>query len=163
MPDALSTLAHLAGARLQARHMMIACAESCTGGMVGSAITEVAGSSAWFERGFVTYSNEAKIEMLGVDAALIERYGAVSEEVARAMADGALRASRAQIAVSITGIAGPSGGTADKPVGMVCLAWAVQDAATQSVTEHFGGDRAAVREAASQCALRGVIERLDRP
>lgn len=140
---------------------MLVTAESCTGGLVAAAITDISGSSHWFERGFVTYSNQAKTEMIGVPAELIDKHGAVSESVARAMAEGALLNSRAQISLSITGVAGPGGGTADKPVGMVCFGWS--DRVTTVVeTKHFKGDRTQVRSQAAQHALRGVLERLDK-
>lgn len=140
---------------------MLVTAESCTGGLVAAAITDISGSSHWFERGFVTYSNQAKTEMIGVPAELIDKHGAVSEPVARAMAEGALLNSRAQISLSITGVAGPGGGTADKPVGMVCFGWS--DRVTTVVeTKHFKGDRTQVRNQAAQHALRGVLERLDK-
>ena len=140
---------------------MLATAESCTGGLVAAAITDISGSSEWFERGFVTYSNQAKSEMIGVPAELIEKHGAVSEPVARAMAQGALLNSRAQISLSITGVAGPGGGTPDKPVGMVCFGW-TNRVTTIVETKHFKGDRTQVRSQAAQYALRGVIELLDR-
>jgi len=155
---------------LLARGQLLATAESCTGGLIAASCTEVAGSSAWFERGFVTYSNEAKTELLGVPAELIERHGAVSEEVARAMAAGALAHSRADIAVAVTGIAGPTGGSDAKPVGTVWLAWAERgqsDAhgAPGTVAVHaekawFPGDRRAVRGATVARALAGVRNRL---
>ncbi len=137
----------------------MATAESCTGGLIAAACTDLAGSSNWFERGFVTYSNEAKSEMLGVDAALISRSGAVSEAVARAMAQGAVAHSRAQTAVAVTGVAGPGGGSADKPVGTVWFAWATP-AGTASEMRRFDGDRAAVRQATVDHALRGLLQRL---
>lgn len=154
------TLASQLGQRLLAHNLMVATAESCTGGLVAAALTDIAGSSAWFERGFVTYSNHAKVEMLGVDADLIETRGAVSEEVARAMADGALVESRAQLAVSITGVAGPGGGTRDKPVGTVCFAWVEMEQPAQSETMHFAGDRAQVREQSVRHALGGLLLRV---
>ena len=132
-------------AQLLTRGWMLATAESCTGGMIAAACTGLAGSSQWFERGFVTYSNAAKTEMLGVPAALIEVHGAVSEPVARAMALGAVAHSRAQVAVAVTGIAGPTGGTADKPVGTVWFGWNVNGTIT-TATRRFDGDRAAVRQ-----------------
>ena len=130
---------------LQKRGWMMATAESCTGGLIAGACTDLAGSSNWIERGFVTYSNEAKTELLGVDAALIATHGAVSESVARAMALGAVAHSRAQVAVAVTGIAGPTGGTADKPVGTVWFGWNVNGNIT-TATRRFDGDRAAVRQ-----------------
>jgi nicotinamide-nucleotide amidase len=142
---------------LRARGLKIATAESCTGGLIAAACTAVAGSSDWFERGFVTYSNEAKSELLGVDAALIQTVGAVSEEVARAMAEGALLHSRAQLAVAVTGIAGPGGATPGKPVGTVWLALARQGGAVHSELLTLGGDRAAVREQTVQHALARLL------
>lgn len=141
------------------RGWMLATAESCTGGLIAATCTDLAGSSQWFERGFVTYSNAAKTELLGVDAALIARDGAVSESVVRAMAQGALSRSRAQVAVAVTGIAGPGGGSAAKPVGTVWLAWATPQG-LHSEVQHFGGDRAAVRAATVQHALRTLLRLL---
>ena len=152
------TTAELAQALL-ARGWSLSTAESCTGGLVSAACTELSGSSAWFERGFVTYSNAAKTEMLGVPAALIEAHGAVSEPVARAMAEGAVRHSAAQVALSITGVAGPTGGSVDKPVGTVCFAWATPSGVF-SERLHLSGDRAAVRYAAAEHALIGLLQRL---
>ena len=163
MDDALNKLAAEVGLRLKKRRWMLAAAESCTGGWVAAVMTAIAGSSEWFERGFVTYSNEAKHEMLGVPADLIERCGAVSEEVARAMAVGALRHSRAQIALSITGVAGPGGGSDDKPVGLVCFGWAVGNLTQVVETKRFSGDRDAVRRAAVNHALQGVLAQLEKP
>jgi nicotinamide-nucleotide amidase len=157
--EPLTRLAARVGARLKARGVKFAAAESCTGGWVAQAVTSVSGSSEWFERGFVTYSNEAKREMLGVRAETLERCGAVSEETAREMALGALAASHAHLAVAITGVAGPTGGTAAKPVGMVCLAWASRSGAVDAVTRHFTGNRNAVRRQSVICALEGVLER----
>jgi nicotinamide-nucleotide amidase len=150
-------VARLADA-LRARGWRIATAESCTGGAIAAACTAMAGSSDWFDRGFVTYSNEAKVEMLGVDAALIARVGAVSEEVARAMVQGALDRSSAQLAVAVTGIAGPGGAVPGKPVGTVWLAWG--DATrTEAERLQLGGDRDAVRAATVQRALQRLNER----
>ena len=145
--------------RLLERGERLATAESCTGGLVAATCTEVSGSSAWFERGWVTYSNEAKADLLGVDAALIASQGAVSEAVARAMAEGALARSLAQVTVAVTGVAGPTGGTPDKPVGTVWLAWARQGQSTQVQCGVFAGDRAAVRHASVEQALRGLLTR----
>ncbi|VWX58620.1 conserved hypothetical protein [Burkholderiales bacterium 8X] len=142
-------------ARLQQKGWMLTTAESCTGGLIAAACTDLAGSSGWFERGFVTYSNQAKTELLGVDANAIEQHGAVSELVARAMAAGALARSSAQVAVAVTGVAGPGGGTADKPVGTVWFAWATSGV-VQAERRRFDGDRAAVRAATVQHAL-GVL------
>ena len=137
----------------------LATAESCTGGMIAAACTDLAGSSAWFERGFVTYSNAAKTELLGVDAALIAAEGAVSEAVARAMALGAIAHSKAQVSVAVTGVAGPSGGSADKPVGTVWFGWNVGGLVT-SERMLFEGDRAAVRAATVRHALRRLVSLL---
>ena len=137
---------------LQQKKLMLATAESCTGGLIAAACTDLAGSSVWFERGFVSYSNAAKTELLGVPADLIEAHGAVSEPVARAMVEGALRRSRAQVAVAVTGVAGPGGGSPGKPVGTVWFGWATPDGV---VTDKrcFDGDRQHVREATVQHAL----------
>lgn len=154
-----TTLPQQLAAVLQDNGWMLATAESCTGGMIAAACTELAGSSNWFERGFVTYSNEAKTEMLGVDAALIEAHGAVSEVVARAMAFGAVRHSRARVSVAVTGIAGPSGGSKEKPVGTVWFGFMV-DGLLSSETKRFDGDRAAVRAATVDHAFNGLLARL---
>ena len=138
---------------------MLATAESCTGGLVAGAITDIAGSSGWFERGFVTYSNLAKEQQLGVAPSTIERFGAVSEETAKAMAQGAVRGAAAQWAVAVTGIAGPDGGSPDKPVGTVWFAWAGPDH-LQALKRQFDGDRAAVRDASVRVALEGLVDRL---
>ena len=138
---------------LQERGSLLATAESCTGGLIAGACTELAGSSAWFERGFVTYSNAAKTELLGVDAALIEAHGAVSEPVARAMAEGAIARSAARAAVAVTGVAGPTGGSPEKPVGTVWFGWSV-DGQVRTERRRFGGDRAAVRAATVHYALQ---------
>ena len=147
----------LADALLDAK-LTIATAESCTGGLIAAACTSVAGSSDWFERGFVTYSNEAKTELLGVAATLIATRGAVSDEVARAMAEGALARSHAQIAVAVTGIAGPGGGSPGKPVGTVWMAIAASGAATRSELLQLSGDRRAIREKTVQAALARLLE-----
>jgi nicotinamide-nucleotide amidase len=158
MVDAeLLLLAERAGSALQSGGMKLATAESCTGGWVGEALTSIAGSSAWYERGFITYSNEAKREMLGVGEPTLKEHGAVSEETARQMALGALKHSRAQIALAVTGVAGPGGGAPDKPVGMVCFAWASKDRSLTSATHHLGGDRAAVRRQSVVIALEGLL------
>jgi nicotinamide-nucleotide amidase len=147
---------------LKARGQFMATAESCTGGLIAGACTDLSGSSDWFERGFVTYSNAAKCEMLGVPAALIEAHGAVSEPVARAMAAGAVVNAHAYWSVAVTGIAGPTGGSADKPGGTVGLGWATP---TGVFTErqHFAGDRSAVRQATVAHALAGLLQRLAHP
>jgi nicotinamide-nucleotide amidase len=139
---------------------MLATAESCTGGWVAQAVTAIAGSSDWFERGFITYSNEAKREMLGVGSGTLERCGAVSEETAREMALGAVAASRTDVAAAVTGVAGPAGGTPAKPVGMVCFGWAFKDGRADTMTRNFAGDREAVRRQSVVAALEGLIERL---
>jgi len=138
---------------------LLTTAESCTGGMISAACTDLAGSSAWFERGFVSYSNEAKTELLGVDAALIAAHGAVSDEVARAMVQGAITHSHAQVAVAVTGVAGPGGGSRAKPVGTVCFGFMV-DGSLSSEMRRFDGDRAAVRAATVQHALQRLVELL---
>lgn len=144
---------------LQARGWMMATAESCTGGLIAAQCTALSGSSLWFERGWVSYSNEAKSELLGVPAALIAEHGAVSEPVARAMAEGAVRHALAQVSVAVTGIAGPTGGSADKPVGTVWFGWCVNGVVT-SERQRFAGDRQAVREATVRHALQGLLDRL---
>jgi nicotinamide-nucleotide amidase len=140
---------------------MLATAESCTGGMIAAACTDLSGSSAWFERGFVTYSNAAKTEMLGVPTELIAQHGAVSEAVVRSMAEGAVTRSRAQVAVAVTGVAGPSGGSLEKPVGTVWLGWNVGGLVTAKCC-HFPGDRAAVRQATVNHALAQLVSLLTR-
>jgi nicotinamide-nucleotide amidase len=158
--EAIERLAADLGRRLIARGWRVATAESCTGGLVAGAITAIAGSSDWFDRGFVTYSNDAKIESLGVPPATIAAHGAVSEATAIAMAQGALAHSAASIAVAVTGIAGPGGGTPGKPVGMVCVAWSWRGGDTVAVTHQLPGDRAEVRHASVAIALRGLIDRV---
>ncbi|MBK4738125.1 CinA family protein [Noviherbaspirillum pedocola] len=149
-------LATRVGHALKAHGLMLATAESCTGGGVAQAVTEIAGSSEWFERGFVTYSNAAKASMLGVPEDLLNRHGAVSEEVAGAMASGAVAHSRAQVALSTTGIAGPGGAVPGKPVGTVCFGWSM---GSRTIVERlvFAGDRHAVREQSVAHALRGLL------
>ncbi len=145
--------------RLLAKQLKLVTAESCTGGMIAAACTDLAGSSAWFERGFVTYSNEAKHELLGVEERILRRAGAVCEGVARAMAEGALANSKAQVAVAVTGVAGPTGGSPSKPVGTVWFGFAVPG---QVITEKclFAGDRAAVRAATVRHAFTRLLELL---
>jgi nicotinamide-nucleotide amidase len=150
------------GDLLRARGERLVSAESCTGGLIAAACTSVAGSSDWFDRGYVSYSNAAKTETLGVPAALIDSHGAVSEEVARAMALGALARSHAQWAVAVTGIAGPGGATPGKPVGLVWLAWAGPQVAISAERCDFDGDRAAVRAQTVLHALEGLLLRLRR-
>lgn len=150
--DLLKLAAEL-GAALKQKGWKLALAESCTGGMAAACVTAIPGSSAWFERGFVTYSNESKIELLGVSPQTLEKYGAVSEETAQEMALGALKHSHADIAAAITGIAGPDGGSAEKPVGMVCFAWAYKSGKVVCDTQHFAGDRQTIRGLSVQHAL----------
>jgi len=156
--DELTTLASELGVALKERGWTLALAESCTGGMAAAAITNVAGSSAWFDRGFVTYSNIAKQEMLDVTAITLEKFGAVSEQTAREMTLGALKYSKAQIACSITGIAGPGGGTLEKPIGTVCFAWAGTHHPLISITEKLSGDRQQIRHQSVVTALQRLIE-----
>ena len=146
----------------RAHGLKVATAESCTGGLVAGALTEIAGSSDVVDRGFVTYSNAAKQEMLGVSAATLAAHGAVSEQTAREMAGGALAHSRAQWALAITGVAGPSGGTPEKPVGMVCFAWAGATGMRSAQTRHFDGDRESVRRQSVAFALQTLLQLLER-
>jgi nicotinamide-nucleotide amidase len=149
------------GRRLKRARAMLVTAESCTGGWVAQAVTSVAGSSEWFERGFVTYSNAAKHEVLGVSNRTLKKFGAVSEETAREMAAGALKRSRGTIAAAVTGVAGPSGGSKAKPVGMVCFAWARKGGAPRSETRRFRGGREAVRRQSVIRALEGVLQAVE--
>ncbi len=160
--NALTDAAAELGQALKQRGMMLALAESCTGGMVAEVVTSIAGSSGWFDRGFVTYSNAAKIDMLDVYGKTLEAFGAVSEQTAAEMAAGALKNSAAQIAGSITGIAGPDGGSPEKPVGTVCFAWAMQGQPAATCTRHFKGDRQSIREQAAMFMMAGLIERLNK-
>jgi nicotinamide-nucleotide amidase len=153
LDDEIRRAAETVLAQCRAKKIMLATAESCTGGLIAGALTEIAGSSDVVERGFVTYSNAAKTELLGVPAPLIERHGAVSEEVAEAMADGAIAHAPVALAVAVTGVAGPGGGSAEKPVGLVWLALARKGAKTASERHVFPGDRAAVRRATVARAL----------
>jgi nicotinamide-nucleotide amidase len=160
--DIAKSLAHV----LLERGWKIALAESCTGGLVGATLTDLAGSSAWFERGYITYSNTAKSQCLDVSMEMIESFGAVSEQVARAMAEGARRNANVNIAISITGIAGPTGGSPEKPVGTVCFGWAINkniqsnEVETTVITKQFSGDRQTVREQARDYALSTLLELL---
>jgi nicotinamide-nucleotide amidase len=156
----MEALAKKVGERLKAARAKLVTAESCTGGWAAQVVTSVAGSSAWFERGFVTYSNEAKREVLGVQEKTLKVYGAVSEETAREMAQGALSRGKGSVALAVTGVAGPGGGTAEKPVGMVCFAWA-SAGAVRSQTQQFSGDRESVRRQSVLHALEGVLQHLD--
>lgn len=158
--DEAGQLAERLGLGLSARGWRVTTAESCTGGGVAEAITRVAGSSAWFEYGFVSYANRAKIALLGVSEASLANCGAVSEVVVRQMVEGALRAAGADLAVAVSGIAGPGGGSPDKPVGTVWFAWATADH-TQARCDHFAGDRAAVRQQAVNAALSGLVAMLE--
>ena len=152
-------LVSLLAEAMVARGGMIATAESCTGGMIAAALTSIAGSSAWFDRGFVTYSNEAKIELLDVSVSTLAQEGAVSEATAAEMVRGALARSRADLVVSVTGIAGPGGGSPDKPVGTVCFGWCLRDDAPQTSRVRLSGDRAAIRDASVRIALEGLLAR----
>ncbi|MDP1593375.1 MAG: nicotinamide-nucleotide amidohydrolase family protein [Gallionella sp.] len=156
----MDILAAQAGGLLKSHGLMLATAESCTGGGVAQAITAVAGSSAWFERGFITYSNLSKHEMLGVLDATLDRYGAVSEAVVREMVEGALHRSHAQLALAVSGIAGPGGGTQDKPVGTVWFAWGMRHGAIHAQRHQLAGNRFEVRAQAVRIALQGIIDLL---
>ncbi len=157
----LATLSEAVGSACHQRRLLLATAESCTGGWAAQVITHTAGSSAWFERGVVTYSNEAKIDMLGLRPETLLQFGAVSTETAAEMAEGALKNSKALISLAITGIAGPSGGSPGKPVGTVCFAWCRAGQAADTETRVFAGDREAVRRQAVIHALKGLLIRLD--
>jgi nicotinamide-nucleotide amidase len=156
--DELRRLAAELGDKLRARGWMIATVESCTGGWIGEVLTAIPGSSAWYERGFITYANAAKIDLLGVPADTLATYGAVSEETARAMAHGALMRSPVHATLAVSGIAGPGGGTPQKPVGMVCYGWALNDGTLMSSVCRLDGDREEIRSRAVAAALRGMIE-----
>ncbi len=160
MCESLRALAQRAGEALQRQGLVLVTAESCTGGGIAAAVTDVSGSSSWFDRGFVVYSNDSKVEMLGVDAGLLRTEGAVSEPVVRAMVAGALARSPAQLAVAVSGIAGPGGGSPEKPVGTVCLAWQRRGQAPQAETMLFHGNRDEVRAATVRRALEGVLRLL---
>jgi len=157
----MEKLAARTGKRLKASRAMLVTAESCTGGWVAQAVTAVAGSSDWFERGFVAYSNAAKREALGVRADTLARHGAVSEQTAREMASGALRKSKGSVSLAVTGIAGPGGGTPAKPVGTVCFAWERKSGRRHSETRRFAGNRESVRKQSVIHALKGVLKLLD--
>lgn len=158
--DTLTTLAIELGKKLKQQGYTLALAESCTGGMVAETLTSIAGSSAWFDRGYVTYSNQAKVEMLNVTDATLARFGAVSEQTAAEMATGALQHSHTQLAGSITGIAGPDGGSAEKPVGTVCFAWVGKNIPLATCTQYFTGDRTEIRQQATACMLTALIKTL---
>jgi nicotinamide-nucleotide amidase len=153
----INDLVKQVGKYLTAKKLLLVTAESCTGGMVAEIVTSVTGSSDWFERGFITYSNAAKQELLGVNPETLEKFGAVSIETACEMAEGALANSHAQVSLAITGIAGPGGGTAEKPVGTVCFAWAQIGNETKTKTKHFSGDRTAIRQQAAIFALSEIL------
>jgi len=155
----IQKISRVLGKRLKAAHCLLVTAESCTGGWVAQAVTSVAGSSDWFERGYVTYSNAAKREDLGVAEATLQRHGAVSEQTAREMAAGALKKGGGQVALAITGVAGPTGGTLAKPVGTVCFAW-TDGSKMVSETKRFDGDREQVRRQSVERSLQGVLELL---
>jgi nicotinamide-nucleotide amidase len=160
--DVAQRLAARVGEALKQRGLKLVTAESCTGGWVAKVVTSVAGSSLWFDRGFVSYSNAAKQEMLDVNSATLVQYGAVSDEVVEEMALGALAHSAAQVSAAISGIAGPEGGSPNKPVGTVCLAWCVRDGTPRSRATHFAGDREMIRQQAVMAALQGVLDELSR-
>ena len=153
----MHALALLAGERLAQHGVSLATAESCTGGWIAKVLTDIPGSSSWFERGFVTYSNEAKQEMLGVQAHTLQQHGAVSEQTVKEMAAGAIANSKAEVSVAVSGIAGPGGGAADKPVGTVWLAWSVGDQ-LRTLRANLPGDRDRVRQQAVELALQGVVD-----
>ncbi len=157
----MATLAEQVGTALKAHGMMLATAESCTGGGIAQALTDISGSSAWFERGFVTYANAAKVEMLGVRQSTLDAHGAVSEATVREMAAGALQHSHAHIAVAVSGVAGPTGGTPEKPVGTVWFGWALRDGEVHARLHNLKGDRAAIRRQSVEIALQGVLNMLN--
>ncbi|MGJ0516708.1 MAG: nicotinamide-nucleotide amidase [Methylomicrobium sp.] len=158
MPNDLLSLADQLGQQLSKRGQMLALAESCTGGWIAQSVTEIAGSSAWFDRGFVTYSNAAKTAMLGVRESTLQQYGAVSSQTASEMVAGALKFSDADMALAVTGIAGPGGGTAEKPVGLVFIAWQTRGQPCRCLEQHFEGDRHAVRRQTVQKALECLLD-----
>nr|VFK45416.1 MAG: nicotinamide-nucleotide amidase [Candidatus Kentron sp. SD]VFK49739.1 MAG: nicotinamide-nucleotide amidase [Candidatus Kentron sp. SD] len=165
--DTIHELATRIGSALTRRGFLLVTAESCTGGWIAEVITSIAGSSTWFDRGFITYSNLSKQEMLGVLAKTLETHGAVSEAVAREMVAGALLHSVARAGLSVTGIAGPGGSAPDKPVGMVCFAWAMKGHGNKppirlgSMTKYFSGDRKSIRQQAVVTGLRGIMEMIE--
>tara|TARA_Y100001936_G_scaffold240400_1_gene274786 strand:+ start:5371 stop:5907 length:537 start_codon:yes stop_codon:yes gene_type:complete len=158
--ETLYNLAKRVGIALTQQGLVLVSAESCTGGWLGQIVTSIPGSSAWYQNGFITYTANSKQELLGISTKTIKEYGEVSEQTAQEMAHGATMRSRAQVAVSITGIAGPGGGTTNKPVGMVCFAWEIKDNHMRSATRHFSGDRKAVRQQAVAVAMQGLIDLL---
>lgn len=156
----MDQLASRVGAALQSHGMMLVTAESCTGGGVASAVTEIAGSSAWFDRGFVTYANQAKVEMLNVSPDTLAQFGAVSEAAVREMVAGALQHSQAQVALAVSGIAGPGGGSPEKPVGTVWFAWGIKGGVSVALLHNLAGNRTEIRAQAVRIALQGVLELL---
>lgn len=156
----LELLSEKVGQRLLADKLMLVTAESCTGGWIAQTITEIAGSSQYFDRGFVTYTNQSKQDMLGVSAKTLEEYGAVSEQTVIEMVQGALQKSQADVAVAVSGIAGPGGGSLDKPVGLVWHAWATKNSAPVTRSEHYLGNRQQVREQTVETALNGILRLL---
>ncbi len=157
LSGSMNRLAAQVGEMLKSRGYMLATAESCTGGGVAQAVTEISGSSEWFERGFVTYANAAKVEMLGVSSDTLRAHGAVSEATVREMAEGALRHSHAHISLAVSGIAGPGGGTPEKPVGTVWFAWSLRDGATHARLHRLTGSRAEIRAQSVRIALQGLL------
>jgi len=157
----LTRLADTLAGRLTASSLTLATAESCTGGWIAQTLTAITGSSAWFDRGFVTYSNQAKQDMLGVSLKTLDQFGAVSEQVVLEMVQGALNNSPAQLAVAVSGIAGPGGGTVEKPVGTVCFGWCRKGFAAMAESRQFNGDREAVRRQAVAHALQGLLEQVE--
>ncbi len=156
----LEQLAKELGEILIQRGFMLVSAESCTGGWIGQTVTSIPGSSKWYERGFITYSNNSKSEMLGVSHRSLEKFGAVSEQIATEMAAGAISSSRAQISIAVTGIAGPGGATKGKPVGMICHSWAIKDGLARTAACLLEGDRESIRKQAVAIALQGAINLL---
>ncbi|ACR70383.1 nicotinamide-nucleotide amidase [Edwardsiella ictaluri] len=159
MEQSLTALSQSVGERLRARGAQVTCAESCTGGLIAKLLTDIVGSSYYFERGFVTYSNRAKEEMLGVPGSVLTQHGAVSEPVVAAMAVGALHAAQADLAMAVSGIAGPDGGSAQKPVGTVWFGFVARGGEPLCLRRNFAGDRDAVRRQAAQFALRTLLEK----
>ena len=154
----MNQLSAQVGEALKSHSLMLVTAESCTGGGVASSVTDIAGSSSWFDRGFVTYTNQAKMDMLGVSPATLLRFGAVSEATVREMVEGALHHSQGHVALAVSGIAGPGGGTAEKPVGTVWFAWGLKDGVCVARLHYLEGDRVAIRKQAVRIALEGVLE-----
>lgn len=154
----MEMIAKSVGEKLLSKGWFLATAESCTGGLVSKLVTDVAGSSQWFDRGFITYTNDAKIQMLGVSESTLNQYGAVSEQTVREMAEGVVVRSAAQCSIAISGIAGPSGGSLEKPVGTICFAWKWPDQETQSCAKHFEGDRESIRQQAAIYCLEQLAD-----